>query len=79
MQCKMRDQAELQKLIDQQLRERRHLQHDFRLLRHQHGIQTKKLNRDIGEYSKLTQNNGERSALGDKLVARRRRQIRGDL
>ncbi len=48
-QCKTRDQAERQKLIDQQLRERRHLQHEFRLIRHHHGIQIKKFNRDMGK------------------------------
>ena len=47
--CKLRDQAEGQKLIDQQIRERRQLQHEFRLLRHQHGIHIKKLNRDMGK------------------------------
>ena len=45
--CKQRDQSERQKLIDQQLRERRQLQHEVCLSRHQHGIQLKKLNRDI--------------------------------
>lgn len=57
--CKMRDQAEQQKLIDQQLRERRHLQHEFRLMRHQHGVQIKKLNRDMGEYLKLSPDDRE--------------------
>ena len=54
LQCKLRDQSERQKLIDQQLRERRQVQHDIRLLRHQHGIRIKKLNRDIGSYLKLS-------------------------
>ncbi len=58
-QCKMHDQAERQKLIDQQLRERRHLQHEFRLMRHQHGVQIKKLNRDMSEYLKLSPNDRE--------------------
>lgn len=53
-QCKSRDQSECQKLIDQQLRERREIQHDIRLLRHQHGIRIKKLNSDIGTYLKLS-------------------------
>ncbi len=53
-QCKTRDQSERQKLIDQQLRQRRQLQHEIRLLRHQHGIRVKKLNRDIGSYLKLS-------------------------
>ncbi len=53
-QCKMRDQAERQKLIDQQLRERRQLRHEFRLLLHQHSIQIKKLNRDMSKYLKLS-------------------------
>ncbi len=57
MQCKTRDQAERQKLIDQQLRQRRQLQHEFRILRHQHGIQIKKLNRDMGKYLKLSSDN----------------------
>ena len=54
LQCNSRDQSERQKLIDQQLRERRQIQHDIRLLRHQHGIRIKKLNRDIGSYLKLS-------------------------
>ncbi len=49
---KLRDQAEMQKLIAGQLKERRHLQHEFRLLRHHHGIQIKKLNRDMSKYLK---------------------------
>ena len=52
--CKTRDQAERQTLIDQQLRKRRQLQHEIRLMRHQHGIQIKKLNRDMGKYLKLS-------------------------
>jgi len=54
LQCKSRDQSERQTLIDRQLRERRKIQHDIRLLRHQHGIRIKKLNRDIGSYLKLS-------------------------
>ena len=54
LQCKSRDQSERQKLIDQQLRQRRQLQHEIRLLRHQHGIRVKKLNRDMSEYLKLS-------------------------
>jgi phage-related minor tail protein len=53
-QCKLRDQAARQKQIDLQLRERRQLQHEFRVVRHQHGIQINKLNRDMGEYLKLS-------------------------
>ncbi len=71
--CKLRDQAERQKLIDQQLHERRHLQHDICLMRHQHGIQIKKLNRDIGEYLKLStddQSNNLRQREG--RIARKR-------
>ncbi len=52
--CNLRDRAERQELIDKQLRERRHLQYEFRLLRHHYGIQIKKLNRDMGEYLKLS-------------------------
>tara|TARA_R110002126_G_scaffold239459_19_gene382823 strand:- start:3573 stop:4871 length:1299 start_codon:yes stop_codon:yes gene_type:complete len=51
---KSRDQSECQKQINQQLRERRKIQHNIRLLRHQHGIRIKKLNRDIGSYLKLS-------------------------
>ena len=54
LQCDSRDQSERQTMIDRQLRERRQLQHDIRFLRHQHGIQIKKLNRDIGSYLKLS-------------------------
>ncbi len=54
LQCKSRDQSERQTLIDKQVRERRRIQHDIRLLRHQHGITIKKLNRDIGSYLKLS-------------------------
>ncbi len=53
-QCEKRDQTERQNLIDRQLHERRYLQHEFRLMRHQHGIQIKKLNRDMGDYLKLS-------------------------
>ena len=78
-QCKLRDQAEVQKLIDQQIRERRELQHEFRILRHQHGIQIKKLNRDMSKFLKLTDNDRKQSTLGDRTMTRRRRQIRRDL
>ncbi len=78
-QCKKRDQAERQKLIDQQIRERRELQHEFLLLRHQHGIQIKKLNRDMGEYLNMTDNNRKHSTLDDRTMTRRRRQVRRDL
>jgi len=54
LQCRSRDQSERQKLIDKQLRERRQIQHDIRLLRHQHGIKVKKLSRDIVSYLKLS-------------------------
>lgn len=57
-QCKLRDQAERQNVIDQQLLENRELQHEFRLLRHQHGIQIKILNRDVNEYLKLPSKEG---------------------
>lgn len=46
--CDERDQAEAQKLIDQQLGERRVLQHDIRLLRHHQSIALAKLYRDTG-------------------------------
>lgn len=54
LQYKSRDQLESQKLIDQQLRARRQIQHDIHILRHQHGIRVKKLNRDISSYMKLS-------------------------
>ncbi len=78
-QCKLRDKAERQKLIDQQLRERKDLQHEFRLLRHHYGIQIKNLNWDMSKFLKLTDNDREQSTLGDKTTTRRRRQIRRDL
>ena len=53
MQCKQRDQAERQNLIDRQLRERRKLQHEIRILRHHYGIQIKKLSRDMSRYLQL--------------------------
>jgi MobA/VirD2-like, nuclease domain len=73
--CKLRNQAERQNLIDQQLRERRQLQHDFRLLRHHHGIQIKKLNRDMGEYLKLSPDNQDNSLHQSKRRITRKRQI----
>ena len=51
--CKLRDQEEMQNLIDRQQFERRKLQHEIRLHRHQHGIRIKKLNRDVSRYLKL--------------------------
>jgi len=73
--CKTRDQAERQKQIDPQLRERRQLQHDFRLLRHHHGIQIKKLNRDMSEYLKLSPAD-QGSALRQKKTQAKRKRIR---
>ena len=52
--CKLRDQAEMQKLIEAQLKERRNLQHEIRMLRHHHSIQIKILHRDMGRYLKLS-------------------------
>ena len=73
-QCKSRDQAERQKLIDQQLRERRYLQHEIRLMRHQHGIQIKKLNRDMGEYLKLSPDDRDKALHEKKRKITRKRQ-----
>jgi len=78
-QCKLRDQAERQKLIDQQLRERRKLQHDFRLLRHQHGVQIKKLNRDMEEYLKISPENQANALRQNKRRLAHKRQIRQGL
>ena len=78
-QCKLRDQAELQKLIDQQLPERRHLQHEFLLLRHQHGIQIKKLNRDMGEYLKLSPDDRDSALRQGKRRIARKRHIKRDI
>lgn len=78
--CKLRDQVEQQALIDQQLRERRRLQHEIRLLRHQHGIQIKKLNRDMSKYLKLTHTGRDSSILDDRTAkTTRKRQMRRDL
>lgn len=77
LQCKSRDQSERQMLIDRQLRERRKIQHDIRLLRHQHGIRIKKLNRDIGSYLKLSpdsQVDALNRATSENTVRRRRKQ-----
>ncbi len=54
MQCKLRDQSKMQKLIDRQLGERGRIQREVRQIRHQHTNQTKRLNRDISEYLKLS-------------------------
>ncbi len=74
--CNMRDQSNRQKLIDQQLRERRQLQHEFRLLRHQYGIQFKKLNRDMGEYLKLSADNQGNAMHQPEGRITRKRQIK---
>ena len=74
--CKLRDQAERQKLIDQQLHERRHLQHDICLMRHQHGIQIKKLNRDMGEYLKLSADDQSNNLRQHEGRIARKRQIK---
>ena len=75
LQCKSRDQSEQQKLIDRQLHERRKIQHDIRLLRHQHGIQIKKLNRDIGEYLKFNSTQ-QRDTLTKKSLRHNKRKRR---
>ncbi len=54
IQYKLRDQLEMQLLIYRQLNERRSLQHEVLLLRHRRNITIKKLNRDMGEYLKLS-------------------------
>ena len=64
--CKSRDQVELQKLIEKQLAERRRLQHEYRMLRHHHTIRIKKLNRDMGEYLKLSPNQQDKAMRGEK-------------
>jgi len=72
LQCKSRDQSERQKLIDQQLRQRRQLQHEIRLMRHQHGIQIKKLNRDMSEYLKLSPADKDGALRQMKMQAKRK-------
>jgi len=54
MQCKLRDQSEMQQLIDRQLGERQRIQREIRQIRHQHTNETKRLNREINEYLKLS-------------------------
>ena len=78
LRCKSRDQSERQTLIDRQLRERRQIQHDIRLHRHQHGIRIKKLNRDIGLYLKLSpdQQIGSLNRTTIENTGRRRRKQR---
>ena len=82
LQCKSRDQFERQTLIDRQLHERRQIQHDIRLLRHQHGIRIKKLNRDIGSYLKLSPDNqvdALNRTTNENSCRRRRKQRSRDL
>jgi len=78
-QGKLRDQLEQQNLIDKQLRERRYLQHEIRLMRHQHGIQIKKLNRDMGEYLNLSSDDHDSTLRQKKRQITRKRQIRRGL
>lgn len=47
--AKKRDQAEWQKLIERQLKERRTLQHHLRQLRFHHEIKTQSLHRELGK------------------------------
>ena len=54
IQCKLRDEVEIQKLIEKQLAERRQIQQEIRQLRFHHTLTTKKLNRDINIYLKLS-------------------------
>ncbi len=54
MQCKLRDQSEMQKLIDRQLGERQHIQREVRQIHHQHTNETKRLNSEINEYFHLS-------------------------
>jgi len=49
--CKRRDQAETQRLIDRQLSERMQLQHDIRLNRHRHSLASKRIFRIEKEIS----------------------------
>ncbi len=63
---RLRDKSEYQQLIDRQLDERRHLQHEFRLLRHKHGIMIRKLNSDISRYLNVTPSQQD-AALSSRL------------
>jgi len=76
--CNKRDQSETQNLIDTQLSERRQVQHEIRLLRHQHGVRVKRLNRDIGAYLKLSpdRQSGALDQLTTQQKTLRRKKIR---
>ncbi len=73
--CKLRDRTERQDLIDNQLSERRQLQHEIRLLRHWHSIQIKKLNRDMGAYLKLLPDDQDKSMHQSKRRITRKQQM----
>lgn len=47
--CKLRDQSEMQNLIERQLIERRQLQHEYQVLRNHQAIKGAKLDREIGD------------------------------
>ena len=75
VQCKLRDEVEIQKLIEQQLTERRQIQQEIRQLRFHHTLTTKKLNRDISNYLKLSpeQKNMELTKLSHQDMQRKRK------
>lgn len=75
VQCKLRDEVEMQKLIEQQLTERRQVQQEIRQLRFHHTLTTKKLNRDISNYLKLSpeQQNMELTKLSHQDIQRKRK------
>ncbi|MGL1921227.1 MAG: relaxase [Hyphomicrobiales bacterium] len=75
VQCKLRDEVEMQKLIEQQLIERRQIQQEIRQLRFHHTLTTKKLNRDVSNYLKLSpeQQNLELTKLSHQNMQRKRK------
>ena len=52
-QCEARDEKQRQKLIAQQMKERRALQFEFTQLKHQQSIETKSLNKDLGKLFRI--------------------------
>ena len=75
VQCKLRDEVEMQKLVERQLTERRQIQQEIRQLRFHHTLTTKKLNRDISNYLKLSpeQQNRELTELSRQGIIRKRK------
>lgn len=73
--CKLRDEVEMQHLIEQQLTQRKQVQQEIRQLRSHLTLTNNKLNRDMSYYLKLSpeQQNRELTELHHRDLIRKRK------